>query len=138
MLDEFVKFAQTYPSYPQTIQQLHTRLKKFNILQKAYYTATGTYCKGLQKRIRYLHDQLNTLKNEKPACNKPIIREPSLTTFAQYEIEYQALNDIYNAYTPSLYNAIKKRTDAFNNIIKNESDYLHHTNKFYNLNNNIK
>ena len=81
MFDEFVKFAQTYSSYKCTIQQLHAQLKNLNIVQKAYYIIKGTYCRGLQKRIHYLYDQLSTLKNEALTCKEPIIREHSFKTF---------------------------------------------------------
>lgn len=136
MFDEFVKFAQTYSSYKCTIQQIHNELKNLNIIQKAYYIIKGTYCPGLQKRIRFLHNRLSTLKSEAPTYKEPIIREHSFETFPQYHAEYKALGDIYHAHIPSLSHAIDKRIDAFNDMTK--GDYaLRYASKSYNLNSNV-
>ena len=42
MLDEFVKYAQTYASYKEAIQRLHTELKNLGLFQKACRVARGT------------------------------------------------------------------------------------------------
>ena len=137
MFDEFVKFAQTYSSYKCTIQQLHAQLKNLNIAQKVYYTIKGTYCRGLQKRIHYLYNQLSTLKNEAPTYKEPAWRDHSIETFHQQHTEYKALGDIYHSHIPSLSNAIEKRIDTFNDMTK--GDYaLRYANKSYNLNNDVK
>lgn len=110
MFDDFVKFAQTYSSYTCSIQELHAELKNLNIVQKAYCIIKGTYCAGLQKRIHFLYDQLNTLKNEAPTYKTPVQHEHSLETFPAQQTEYKALETTYNTYTPSLSNAIENES----------------------------
>src|SRR5579863_190333 len=155
MFDDFVKFAQTYSSYKYTIQQLYAELKNLNIVQKTYYTIKGTYCSGLQKRIRFLYDQLNTIKNipcnntllcndtsycsldESRSYTTPTIKEHSLETFPAQQSEYNILHSTYNTHTPSLSNAIEKRIDAYKNMTGH--DYaMQYASKSYNLDNNAK
>lgn len=140
MFDEFVKFAQTYSSYKCTIQQLHAELKNLNIVQKAYRIATGTYCRGLQKRIHFLYNQLSTLKNNvttTPADTIPITKYHSLNKFLEQQNERKTLHSIYQKYTPSLSNAIAKRTNAYDQIAKTD-EIIGYVSKSYNLNNNVK
>ncbi|HEX4069044.1 MAG TPA: hypothetical protein VHX42_03010 [Candidatus Babeliales bacterium] len=137
MFDEFVKFAQTYSSYKCTIQQLHAELKNLHWWQKAYYTFTGTYCSGLQKRIQFLYNQLHTLKNQTPTHNEPIIRDISLETFQTQLSEYRELKSTYQEYAPSLSHAIDKRLDAYHNLA-GANNFLHYVGTSYNLNNNVK
>ncbi len=137
MFDEFVKYAQTYSRYKCTIQQLHAELKNLYWWQKAYYTISGTYCPGLQKRIHYLYNQLSTLKNELPIRNEPILRDHSLETFQTQLSEYKELQSIYRAHTPLLSHAIGTRLDAYNNL-SGADNFLHYANKSYSLNNNVK
>src|SRR5207248_73795 len=155
MFDDFVKFAQTYSGYKCTIQQLHAELKNLNIIQKAYYAIKGTYCPGLQKRIHFLYDQLNTIKyvpcnntllyNDTSYCSLdesrnytiPTRQEHSLETFPAQQSEYNTLHSTYNTHTPSLSNAIEKRIDAYKNMTSR--DYtMQYASKSYNLNNNTK
>jgi hypothetical protein len=137
MSDEFVKFAQTFSGYKNTIQQLHAELKHFNWLQKWYYTFTGTYCRGLQERIHSLYSQLNNLKNEVPTRTEPIIRDHSLEKFSTQIPEYKELQTTYQTHAPSLAHAIEKRLDTYNYITS--TDYaLQYASKPYNLNNNVK
>ena len=157
MFDDFVKFAQTYSSYKCTIQQLHAELKNLNIWQKAYHRVKGTYCIGLQKRIHFLYDQLDSIKivqqqnnnsflnnndNHFPlldgSCKRaiPVIYDHSVEMFASQRSEYNALESTYCAYTPSLSNAIEKRSEAYSNMTS--GDYLHYATKSYNLNNNVE
>ena len=155
MFDEFVKFTQTYSSYTCTIQQLHLELKKLNVIQKAYYYAQNNYCRGLQKRIHYLHSQLKNLTTstshkttlynnnappslqESSVYQEPMVRDHIFNEFPINAVEHRALNYVYHTYTPSLSTAINKRTDAFNAMAK--SDYaLQYVSKSYNLNNNVK
>ena len=110
MFDKFVKFAQTYSSYKCTIQQIHAELKNITRLQKAYCIAQGTYCTGLQNRIHYLYNQLNTIKPPQDTdLIKPITYDRSITTFSEQQSEYKILEPIYRAYTPALFHAISKR-----------------------------
>ena len=155
MFDDFVKFAQTYSGYKCTIQQLHAELKNLNFVQKIYYAIKGTYCPGLQKRIHFLYDQLNTIKNVQ--CNNtllcndtsycpldgsvnytiPILKDHSLETFSIQQAEYNTLHSTYRTHTPSLSNAIEKRVDAYNNMTSR--DYgMQYASKSYNLTNNAK
>ena len=152
MFDEFVKFAQTYSGYKCTIQQLHVELQKLNFIQKAWYIRSGTYCRGLQKRIHYLYTQLDTIKTSQQNINNnnsPTLLDgsltytpikwpdPSLETFPTQLPEYNALKDVYRAHSPSLGDAIDKRIDAYNSMFG--TDYaLHYASKSYNLNNNVK
>ena len=147
MFDEFVKFAQTY----QAIQMYHPaapcRAKKSYIGGKKLVTySKGTYCRGLQKRIRYLYNQLDTLKQHNliPILyldTVPMQNQQSkiiqLKHFINNIPEYKALKSTYQAHTPSLSNAIEKRVDAYNNMTS--ADYaLQYASKSYNLNNNVK
>ncbi len=149
IFDEFVKFAQTYSCYKETIKQIHVELKNLNIWQKAYYSAKGTYCRGLQKRINFLYNQLDTIKtthenyntlplSSKPLhCKEPIIYDHSIATFASQQSEYKILHDTYSTYTPSLSNAIEKRLSVYSNMTSD--DYtLRYTDISYTLNNNTK
>ncbi|HSC24758.1 MAG TPA: hypothetical protein VLB80_00885 [Candidatus Babeliales bacterium] len=137
MFDNFVKFAQTYSSYQCAIQQLYTELNNLNIIQKAHCIIKGTYCPGLQKRIHFLYDQLNTLKHKAPAYTASAYKEHSLETFPAQQSEYKALQSTYNTHTPSLSTAIGKRVDAYKDMTK--GDYaLQYTSKSYNLNNNVQ
>lgn len=147
MFDEFVKFAQTYSSYTCTIQQIHAELKNLNCFQKAYYIAKGTYCAGLQKRIYFLYNELNTIKatqytddhssflDKSHQNQKPTIRDYSVETFPAQLSEYKTLDSIYRLYTPSLSKAIETRIDAFKNITRGNY-FLNYKNQSYNLNNN--
>lgn len=149
MFDEFVKFAQTYSSYTCTIQQIHTQLKNLNCLQKAYYIAKGTYCAGLQKRIHFLYNELNTIKTAQDYNNHsslldkshqnqtPTIRDNSVETFRAQLSEYKTLDSVYHTYIPSLSKAIDNRIDAFKNVT-NGNYFLNYKNQSYNLNNNAQ
>lgn len=139
MFDEFVKFAQTYSSYTCTIEQLHAELTKLTIFQKAYYIIKGTYCPGLQKRIRYLYNQLHTLKNETSFSSQSlIIQDHAFETFDKHKTEYEILREVYRAYTPSLSAAITKRIDAFNSMTRGDRLYLNHEKKSYKLTSNLE
>jgi hypothetical protein len=91
MFDEFVKFAQTYSNYTCTIQQLHNELKHLNVAQKAYYIIKGTYCPKLQKRIRFLYNQLSTLKTETPTLSDAF--EKRMDVHATAHETYEAQSD---------------------------------------------
>lgn len=137
MFDEFVKYAQTYSGYKCTIQQLHAELKNLYWWQKAWYKVNGTYCYGLQKRIHYLYNQLNSFKHEQPIRNEPVLRDYSLEAFQTQLSEYKELQSAYRAHAPLLSHAIDTRLDAYNNL-SGADNFLHYANKSYNLNNNIK
>ena len=137
MFDEFVKFAQTYNGYKCTIQQLHAELKKLCWLQKAWNMKNDTYCPGLQKRIHYLYNQLNSIKKEAPTHKEPIIRDHSLETFCTQLSEYTTLQPTYHTHRALLAHAVDKRLDTYNHMTS--ADYaLQYASKSYNLDNNIK
>jgi hypothetical protein len=137
MSDEFVKFAQTFSGYKNTIQQLHTELKHLNGFQQFWYKFKGTYCRGLQERIHYLYSQLKNLKNEIPTRTEPIWRDHSLEKFQSQLPEYKELQATYQTHAPSLSHAINNRLTTYNHITS--TDYaLQYASKSYNLNNNVK
>jgi len=118
MFEGFVKYAQTYPGYQSTIRKLYAELKSLSVLQKAYYEAKGTYCRGLQDRIAYLYKEVSFV-------------------FSEQFAEYAKLESIYDAYVPSLAKAINVRSQVYKNGIC--GNYVRkRAKKSYNLNNNVK
>jgi hypothetical protein len=150
MFDEFVKFAQTYSAYKCTIQQLHAELKNLNVIQKAWYKLQGSYCHGLQKRIHYLYNQLNTIKiaqsnseafsynsaEYKKHVDQFIKNNHSLTAFREQLPEYNTLESTYHTNVPLLSKAIEERVEAYNSM--SNTDAAQYVSKPYNLNNNVK
>ena len=151
MFDEFVKFAQTYNGYKCTVQQLHVELKNIGWLQKAYHMAKGSYCPGLQKRMHFLYNELNSIKATQPdtipfldrnsaeykQCIALMSRNSnthSVSNFNKQLPEYAALDSTYRTHTPSLSNAIEKRVEAHTSM---SSSNIQYATKAYNLNNNV-
>lgn len=149
MHDEFVKYAQTYSGYKDTIQKLYAELKNLNLIQKAYCVVKGTYCKGLQDRIAYLYKELNTIKvipqdsnfYKEPAPDKlssnTKVTNSDPAVFAEQFAEYKALECIYDIYVPCLAKAINARLDIYRDIATKDS-LLDCVKKSYNLINNVK
>ena len=121
MFDEFVKFAQTYSCYKNTIQRLHAELKHLTIAQKAYGIAKGTYCRKLQKRIHHLYNQVNMFKDEASTYKVPILKEPTFETFSHHEIEYVSLKIDHKALVES-FMAIDVN-QAATTILENNNSY---------------
>jgi hypothetical protein len=149
MHDAFVKYAQTYSGYKDTVQRLHAELKNLNVIQKVYRVAKGTYCRGLQDRIAYLYKQLNTIKTipqENNFYNAPApdrlsssakVTSSDPAVFSAQFAEYKALESIYDVHVPSLAKAINARSYIYRNIA--DRDFvLQGVSKFYNLNSNVK
>lgn len=144
MSDEFVRYAQTYPSYKVVVQQIYAEIKNLNALQKAYYIIKGTYCYKLQKRMHDLFQQLSSIENdafvqkESATLTKPIlsIKNPAIASFNACHAEYKVLHDLYRTYAPSLSRAIDNRANVFAHVTNN--DALHYTQQPYNLNENSK
>ena len=149
MHDAFVKYAQTYSGYKDTIQKLYAELKNLNVIQKAYCVAKGTYCRGLQDRIAYLYKQLNTIKaipqdnnfykasvSDKPSSGTKVANF-DLTFFSEQFAEYKVLESIHDVYLPCLAKAINARSDIYRNSA--DRDFvLEGVSKSYNLNRNVK
>src|SRR3990172_10634672 len=136
MHDAFVKYAQTYSGYKDTIQRLHAELKNLSLIQKACYVVRGTYCRKLQKRIAYLYKQLHAAKTIKPSSGQKMASfDPAV--FADQFVEYKALESLYEAYVSCLAKAINARSDIYRNIADRDS-VLTGIKKSYNLNKNVK
>ena len=136
MHDAFVKYAQTYSGYKDTIQRLHAELKNLSLIQKACYVVRGTYCRKLQKRIAYLYKQLHATKTIKPSSGTKVASFDR-AVFSEQFAEYKALEPIYNAYVPCLAKAINARSDIYRNIA--DRDFvLEGVSKSYNLNSDVK
>ena len=149
MLDEFVKYAQTYSGYEDTIRSLYTELKNLSLVQKICYMATGRYCRKLQKRITHLYGELDKIKAasrhnsfyndssfiEKSYC--PISIVSDRTVFSEQFREYKTLENVYNSYAPCLAKAINARLEVWNSFSFVDPT-LSGVNKSYNLNNNVK
>ncbi len=155
MLDEFVKFAQTYPNYKSTVEEMHAALRQLSRLQKAYCIAKGTYCKGLQKRIKFLYNRLHEYnkteqKNHSFQDNgtssvllgthdytEPIIKDNIFSMCHAHLSEYGLLHDVYRTYVPSLSRAIAKRSNAFSTMMSDDRS-LQNVSKSYGIKSNIR
>ena len=141
MLDEFIKYAQTYSGYEDTIRSLYAELKNLSLVQKICYMATGRYCRKLQKRIGKLYKSLDAIKKEpliKGYYNAPDIIEKAFhSTISERFAEYETLESIYKSHTPNLAKAINARSVIYKNSLDGSS-CLQKTNKSYNFNSNIK
>ena len=105
----------------------------------------GTYCRGLQKRIQFLYNQLNTIKTTQPNNNIPYIsttelhkltNSEALAKFHDQVAEYNTLDATYHAHTPSVANIIDNRLNAYNGM--SIADASRYTAQTYVLNDNVK
>jgi hypothetical protein len=141
MLDEFVKYAQTYSGYEDTIRSLYAELKNLSLVQKVCHMATGKYCRKLQKRIGKLYKSLDAIKKE-PLINgyynpADIVEKTFKSTFWENFAEYGTLESVYKSHMPNLVKAMSARSVIYRNSANSGFDF-HPINKSYNLNSNIK
>ena len=141
MLDEFVKYAQTYSGYEDTIRSLYVELKNLSLVQKVCHMATGKYCRKLQKRIGDLYKSLDAIKKE-PLINgyynpADIVEKTFKSTFSENFAEYGTLESVYKSHMPNLAKAISARSVIYRNSADSSFDFQL-KDKSYNLNSNIK
>jgi hypothetical protein len=88
MSDEFVKYAQTLDGYEHAIKQLYADTRNVGFIKKCARVIAGSYCHGLQKRIKRLYNKINSKNNQ---TNHPI-------TFIPIAVQQCSINILNNCY----------------------------------------